>query len=356
MASPQQLDVVSPGEIEDTLTKLMTKGLLGGAPTPLEAVGVDPAALAHGVPGTSTAVDGLSGHALADGATIIGGPPEGGALLDRPVGSFLAEHATEQSVELEQFAGEGGVSYLARRVAGAGEMQMLGMDVNLIDFVPGGDVVQMVAGERFDPSSMLLSLAKGRMEAEAVHGHLLDMGREGDREHARADARQSSDPVLGDQPGAGPGGNAVTAGRDVGQRGEEKADALDVEEGEGGGPGGTRATDRLGRPRIDGDTAARDLALVSSEHALDLDNAVSQWDEHDVHTEMTLHGRRLEIDTHYDAHNPDNRKEVETADSHARHIPDAADRETVTEGSRMAFRSQVHAHLEAAARDEGMSR
>jgi hypothetical protein len=228
-------------------------------------------------------------------------------------------------------------------------MQINGMDVNLIDFVPGGDFVQMAAGEKFNPSSMMLALAKGRMEAEMIHGHLLH--RETDQERAERQIEMASSPSMSEAPGPEQArwGNRKPdgAGLDGGAAEEDKA--MDGHEGEG-------RTDASGRPSIDSDTAARDMAILGHEHARNLDNAVSQWDEQDVHTEMMLHGRRIEIDTHFDAHNPDNAKEREKAEDHAKEIPIDGNRETVTEGSRMAFRSQVHAHLEAASRDDGISR
>lgn len=368
MANPQQLDIVKPNEIEDTLTRLMTKGLLGGVPTPVSPVSVDPGLLEHAESGTASVVDGLSSHAMSHGATVISGPPEGGSLLERPVGSFLAEQAGHQSIEIEQFAGDHGPTYLAKRIAGAGEMQIAGMDVNLIDFVPGGDFVQMAAGEKFDPSHVLMALAKGRMEAEAIHGHLLH--RETDHERAERRAEMASSPSMAEEDASGSGEHAGH-GRSVnGPRGQDAVETDPWGIGDGAGPegqtdGGGLATgaekgtgrvDMAGRPALDSDTAARDLAILGREHARNLDNAVSQWDEQDVHTEMVLHGRRIEIDTHFDAHHPDNVKEREKAEDHAREIPVDGNKETVTEGSRMAFRSQVHAHLEAASRDEGISR
>lgn len=354
MANPQQLDIVKPNEIEDTITKLMTRGLLGGAPTPVDGIMADPGMFESGATGAATEVDGLSSHAMSHGATVISGPSEGGSLLERPVGSFLAEQATHQSLELEQFAGDHGPTYLAKRVAGAGEMQLAGMDVNLIDFVPGGDFVQMAAGEKFNPSSMMMALAKGRMEAEVIHGHLLH--RETDQERAERQVEMASSPSMSESPMSGPGSP------DAGRWGTRSADGAGLEgnsEGEGqavDGQEGAGRIDAAGRPALDNDTAARDMAILGNEHARNLDNAVSQWDEHDVHTEMMLHGRRIEIDTHFDAHNPDNAKEREKAEDHAKEIPVDGNNETVTEGNRMAFRSQVHAHLEAASRDEGISR
>jgi len=358
MANPQQLDIVKPNEIEDTITRLMTKGLLGGAPTPVDAIGVDPGMFENAASGSASTVDGLSSHAMSHGATVISGPPEGGSLLERPVGSFLAEQATHQSLEIEQYAGDHGPTYLAKRVAGAGEMQMAGMDVNLIDFVPGGDFVQMAAGEKFDPSHVMMALAKGRMEAEVVHGHLLH--RETDRERAEHRIDMASSPSMTDET-SGAGG-MEHAGGGITPWGNAKRDGVSMDgaaDGEGatmGGEEGGGRTDAAGRPAIDGDTAARDLAILGGEHARNLDNAVSQWDEQDVHTEMMLHGRHIEIDTHFDAHNPDNTKEREKAEDHAKEIPVDGNTETVTEGNRMAFRSQVHAHLEASSRDEGIAR
>ena len=367
MANPQQLDIVKPGEIEDTITGLMTKGLLGGAPTPVDGALVDPSVLDHGASNAAMPADGMSSEAFSHGATVISGPEEGGALLERPVGSFLAEHAGDQSIELDPNAGESGATYLARRIAGAGEMTVAGMEVNLIDYVPGGDFVQMAAGERFNPTSVMMALAKGRMEAEVIHGHLLH--RETDHDRVPEDTRRAASPSIDDRHLAhAEQGLHHEAGTSRGARGggDNRAEGSEAdrtsphEEGERdaheGAPGTGPGLDRKGRPRIDADTAARDLAILGSEHARNLDNAVSQWDEQDVHTEMTLHGRRIEVDTHFDAHNVDNAKERDIARDHARKIPDSQNKETVTEGSKMAFRSQVHAHLEAASKDEGIAR
>lgn len=370
MANPQQLDVVKPSEIQDTITNLMTKGFLGGAPTPVGGIDADPGMFDHAASDATSSVEGMSSHAMAHGATIISGPPEGGALLDRPVGSLLAEQAAEQSVEIEQFASDHGPTYLAKRIAGAGEMQIAGYDLNVIDFVPGGDLVQMVAGERFDPSHMMLALAKGKMEAEVIHGHLLH--RETDQERAQRQAEQASSPAMADEhdgprpdhPHQESRAPTEAVSREESPWGADRAAGKDAQSDAAGeaqhqeGRGGEEAAGAgfAGRIPLDSDTAARDLAILSGEHARNLDNAVSQWDEHDVHTEMMLHGRRIEIDTHFDAHHEDNRKEREVADDHVKEIPVDGNKETVTEGNRMAFRSQVHAHLEAAARDEGISR
>lgn len=377
MANPQQLDIVKPNEIEDTITHLMTKGFLGGAPMPVDAMHADPSMFDHATSGTASAVDGLSSHAMAHGSTIISGPEEGGAFLDRPVGSLLAQQASEQSVEIEQFASEHGPTYLARQIAGAGEMQIAGYDLNVIDFVPGGDLVQMVAGEKFDPSHMMMALAKGKMESEVVHGHLLH--RETDQERAERQIERASSPSMADEPSS-PVENvqrhsADDRGPERSPWGADKAEGPDhLAEGPVNGPSEGQATavqeqavqeqdgqeavpgSAGARIPLDNDTAARDLAILGHEHARNLDNAVSQWDEQDVHTEMTLHGRKIEIDTHFDAYNEDNRKEREMADEHVREIPIDGNKETVTEGSRMAFRSHVHAHMEAAARDEGITR
>ncbi|MFZ3481732.1 hypothetical protein [Sphingomonas sp. 3-13AW] len=358
MTNPQQLNVVHPSEIQDIISQLMTKGFLGVSPVPVGDMTADAGVFEHGAAPAGSSVDGLPSHAMPNAATIISGPPEGGSLLDRPVGAFLSEQAEDRSISLEQFTSEEGHTYLAKRLAGAGEMEVGGVRVNAIDFVPGGDIVKLAAGEEFNANSLGLSLAKGLVEANVLHGSRsrteTNEGRALDGA-GMLEARQIANgagaphhPALeeGCSLHSGDGGG----GADAQEAPTADDQALGFQDGVA-----LLATGRRRRQSIDFDTEARDMAIVGAEHALNLDNAVSQWDEQDVHTEMMLHGRKVEIDTHFDAHHDDNRKERDTAGDHAKEIPVDGNTETVTHGAKMAFRSQVHAHLEATARDEGIT-
>lgn len=309
-------------------------------------------ALGHGLDGLFPGADpvdvtGLHGAQVDDGSVLHHGPSEGGDLLDRPSAGYMAHSSAGNGLELQQ---DGDVSQIARDIDKAGTFTIDGQEISVLDYVPGGDYVQMAAGN-VNPSQLAMGLLHHGMERQMRMGEDISevQGEDGTVEVGLMVARGQSSGV------------ATEAGMQNGQDHEENA--LVMEEGFGRGEDASADTVVITSARGSGSVAkgpdadqnARDMESLALQHRMDLDTAVQTSDQQTVHTQMHAHGRTLEVETNFEATAPDNREEREEAAEHVQDVAHSAMTETESSRPDMHFRSRVMAHLDAQARDEGIS-
>lgn len=316
-----------------------------GAPVPVDhAFGDQLDNMATTVGGGHDAT-GMAAANLAEGGTVINGPAAGGAFLDRPAGDFLAHASDMQALDIS--VPHHGVAEAIKSIEGYSHLNVGGLDIDLMDYVPGGDIVQIMSGQAADPSSLSMMIAKNGFSHEV--GTQAEISRGPgllDGPTFEAPGEQASpDAGFGEAVGAGTEKDADTFG--IGEAGVAAAE----------GAGAHAAARRIAKGASpDSDVLERDRGMLLEEHALNLETSVGSFDQSVVHTEMHAHGRTLAVDTHFEAHHPNNEFEKHVADDHVHdEVLHAPRDETTTERPAMTFRTLVHAHLDAAAQDEGMS-
>ena len=290
----------------------------------------------HAAPGTD--VTGMGGHLVEDGSILHHGPSSDGTLLDRPSGGYLAHASTQAGVGVE--ADGMGISSIARSINEAGTLQMDGHTIQVLDYVPGGDMVQAVAGHA-DPAQMMMGLAKMGIEQE------MGAHEAGNRDHAARSGDMERDATASFHGIAGGGGGASAARpRSAASEWGGRSGRAGPGEIHGGGANGHAP---------DADENARDLEELALEHKRDLDTAVETSDVSHVHTEIHAHGRTLSIDTDYEARVPDHDHERKEAAEHVDAVTHSPVGDVQHDEPGIHFRSQVASHLDAMSRDEGMS-
>lgn len=298
--------------------------------------------LAHGLDGTfpndaGVDVTGMNGSQIDSGSVLHHGPSEGGELLDRPSAGYLAHASTDSGVALTH---DMDVSTIARDINDAGTFSTGSGSVSVMDYLPGGDMVQLAAGQ-VDPSQIAMGALQQGMERQmadgGVHSATTAGGGAMDPSGLQdASARQPGVQTTGGpvpQDGASDGGSAASGG---------------------GTTAAIAAARSFGGHVPDADENARDMEALAFQHRLDLDTAVETSDSAHVHTEIHAHGRTLEIDTDFEATAHDNAEERAEAAEHVREATHSPLSEMEHSRPDMHFRSKVHAFLDAASRDEGM--
>jgi hypothetical protein len=295
--------------------------------------------LAHGVDGVlpgSEPVDvtGLSGSHIDSGSVMHHGPVDGGMQIDRPSTGYLAESSVSHGVEMEKGLD---VSTIARDVDKAGSMTIDGQTYSVLDYMPGGDFVQMAAGS-VNPAQLMMSLGQYGMKRQ------MESGAPGNVPASGASAGQS-------QSDAARGADGLPI---EGASGERSPSEI-ARQARAGGHEAVAAARAAGHHVPDADENARDLERLALQHRLDLDTAVETSDSARVHTEVHAHGRTLEIDTDFEATARSNTEERAEAAEHVMETTHASLSETEHTRPDMRFRSKVQAHLDAAAQDQGLS-
>lgn len=276
---------------------------------------------AHAMDGTIESlqgidVTGLNGAHVTDGSQILHGPNEGGDFLERPGAGYLAHSSASGNLSVEQGKE---ISNLARNFQEKGTFTYNGQDYSVLDYMPGGDLVQMAAGS-VDPSQTLMMLIQ--------HG----------AKHAAVDQARG------------------LVGQDSMSQGIP--DNTSTEDNSGFGPfgAGESPTGRRQASDIpDADENARDMDLLAFEHRKDLNTAVETSDETRVKTEVHAHGRTLSIETEFEARIPNNDIEKAEASDHVEKATHSGLDESEHKRHGMRFRSMIHAHLDKMAKDEGIS-
>lgn len=312
-------------EEETTFGRLARSGLLHVASAGTASAignGIDQA-ISHG---SATDVTGLNGEQVTDGSIMHHGPTDAGELLDRPSGGYLAHASAANGVGVEQGHD---ISHIARNIDDAGTLTVDGNRIAVLDYVPGGDFVQLAAGHA-NPTQIMMTLAQHGIAQEM--GHANPDGTTGGHEAGRA--RDTT---------VGMGDDAFESEATAGRMG-----------GAAGGRGRT-ASSGVGQHVPDGAENAQDLEELALMHRRDLDVAVETSDQASVHTQIHAHGRTLEIDTQFEARAPDNDLERAEAAEHVGEVAHGATAEHEHDAPRMHFRSKVQAHLDAMAQDEGLS-
>ncbi len=275
-----------------------------------------------------TDVTGLAGAQIDGGSTFHHGPAAGGDMLERPAAGYMAESSAHSGVTLDQDVS--GISTIARDVNEAGTFTYDGQSYEVLDYIPGGDLVQIAAGSA-NPTQIMTTLAQ--------HGIAQQM-RGGDPSAGDRHAPAGPDPVGGSSTTMEAGGSSTPNDAAGSQRGDASRSIADPVHGQ---------------HVPDADENARDREALMLQHRMDLDTAVETSDQSRVVTEVHAHGRTLSIDTEFEARAPDNAEERAEAEEHVHEAARSATDETENATADMRFRSKVQAHLDAASRDEGMS-
>jgi hypothetical protein len=305
--------------------------------------------LAHGLDGAfpndaGVDVTGMNGSQIDSGSVLHHGPSEGGELLDRPSAGYLAHASTDSGVALTH---DMDVSTIARDINDAGTFSTGSGSVSVMDYLPGGDMVQLAAGQ-VDPSQIAMGMLQQGMERQMADG-----GATG----TTATGGVAMDPsgiqdVTTSEPGARTTEGIVPQ---EGMSGGTAAATGGTAAATGGGTAAAIAAARsFGGHVPDADENARDMEALAFQHRLDLDTAVETSDSAHVHTEIHAHGRTLEIDTDFEATAHDNAEERAEAAEHVREATHSPLSEMEHSRPDMHFRSKVHAFLDAASRDEGI--
>lgn len=284
------------------------------------------------IAGTTPAdVTGLNGAQITDGSTLHHGPADAGDLLDRPAGGYLA-HASSSNGVIMQNGHD--ISSIARDIDKAGTLTMDGHSISVLDYVPGGDFVQIAAGHA-DPTQIMMTLAQHGIERE-----LGGMAKKAVTGGGRTESIDLIGDSENDRNSSGPG----SIGADDEHHDPKTGDGRHQK------PGGMNA-----QHIPDADENARDLEQLAVMHKMDLDAAVETSDQSSVHTEIHAHGRTLEIDTEFEARAASNDAERAEASEHVEEVAHGSMTEHEHDAPNMHFRSKVQAHLDAMAKDEGMS-
>lgn len=303
---------------EPLLGKLARMGVVG-----ITTAGVG-STFAHGLDGAfpdagPIDVTGLHGAQIDSGSIMHHGPADGGDLLDRPSAGYMAHSSSTNGIELQH---DGEVTTIARHMDKAGTFNVDGNEISVLDYIPGGDMVQMAAGN-IDPSQIMMTIAQHGIQNQMSHDTVGTPGRTR-TEVGAADVAESND------------GSSINAE-------EGRVDRIG------------RKVDADGQHIPDADENARDMEALALQHRIDLDTAVETSDQYRVHTEIHAHGRTLVIDTDFEATAKDNSFERAEAAEHVEEVAHAPVGEMEHSRPDMHFRSKVQAHLDAAAQDEGMS-
>lgn len=251
-------------------------------------------------------VTGMAGANLPDGSVFHHGPGDPN-ILERPAGGYLADASHAGSVEITR---NNEISNIARSLDDTSTLTINGHQLNVLDYTPGGDLVQLAAG-RGDPAQIMVMMGQFGMQ----HGF-------GSQNH---NGSRVSDEIAQND-----------------DRPDRDADGKKIR------------YDAHGRRLPDIDEEARDREALAFQHRLDLDTVVETSDSARVHTQITAHGRTLSVDTDFEAYDYDNQYEREEAADHAKNTELTARDEFENHARNMRFRSQIRAHLEAASKDEGL--
>lgn len=320
---------------ETITSQILRHGLLGVASSGVASTyvnGLDE--VLHQEPADVT---GLAGAQVDTGSVLHHGPSSGGELLDRPVAGYMAESSAHSGLSVEQSTSE--VSRIARDLNEAGTFTHDGQSYEVLDYIPGGDFVQIAAGTA-NPTQIMMTIAQ--------HGIINQM-----RQQDLGSGGQATEAGgIGDPATAPHRGGAIDGARDEG-RGRSVAGGQGSASNDGGRSIADAGHDDHDLP--DADENARDREALMLRHRLDLDTAIETSDQSRVTTEIHAHGRTLTIDTEFEARAQDNSEERAEAEDHVHEASRAATEETENSAPDMHFRSKVQAHLDAASRDDGMA-
>lgn len=280
----------------------------------------------------ATDVSGLSAGSIGDGSLMHHGPIEGGAALDRPSAGYMAQASLDEGVSID--SPESGVSNIARDINQAATLEIDGQEIQVLDYIPGGDMIQLAAGQA-NPGQVIMQLAHQGITREMM------MNQSGGTIDVQQAMTENSASGIDQGSGAQDQNGSSNVGVDAG---------VDASAG-AAGAAGAAAMQRV----PDADENARDLEALIIQHRQDVDTAVQSTDIAQVHTEIHAHGRTLEINTDFEATKSDNEEERKDASEHVTEVSQNVRNEVNHYEPGMHMRSRIAAHLDAASRDDGMS-
>lgn len=305
-------DEISPVSIAQTAGQLIT----GFPPDPSQVLGSD-------VINETKVLDitGSNGSYVGDGSIIYQGPQAGGDLMDRPLSGYLAHSSAAEGIELERTMD---MTTIARNIDSAGTFTVDGQKISVLDYIPGGDIVQATSGN-VDPAKLIIELAHyGSVNSQETRQEAFHQESKDENVSNVAEEEQYQNSIKSNDSFEG-------------QKNLEKHQTQDVD---------AQYADQAQK--------AQDLESLSLQHRLDLHTVVETSDQSEVLTSIHAHGQTLELKTVFEARSPDHQEEQKEAESHVKDLVHSPLEETESKKPDMIFRSKVLAHLDAAARDEGI--
>lgn len=257
-------------------------------------------------------ITGKAGQVLGEGADLLGGPQLGGDTLERPIAGYAATYGANSGIEITHAPDTMG--HIARSIADNSTMNLNGREIDLLDYLPGGDIIQVEAGKQLTAADYAQTIS-----ALGI-GHAMRNGIELDMSAKRDDTLGEVQKMLSasdDQD------QNADRGKDLGNH--DSASVLDAElaasplAATGQPPAQKRDNESI---NVGDESMAMD-ALIS-EHRLALNTAVANSDYTQVHSEIHVGGKTLTIDTSYEARNDDNSYERKVGQEHVNDIAQGA--------------------------------
>jgi hypothetical protein len=241
--------------------------------------------------------------------------------MDRPLSGYLAHSSAAEGIELERTMD---MTTIARNIDSAGTFTVDGQEISVLDYIPGGDIVQATSGN-VDPAKLIIELAHyGSVNSQETRQEAFHQESKDENVSNVAEEEQYQNSIKSNDPFEG-------------QKNLEKHQTQDVD---------AQYADQAQK--------AQDLESLSLQHRLDLHTVVETSDQSEVLTSIHAHGQTLELKTVFEARSPDHQEEQKEAESHVKDLVHSPLDETESKKPDMVFRSKVLAHLDAAARDEGL--
>lgn len=307
------------------LPKLLQMGLTGAAGGIITQHMAAPF-LEGDIPDAS-GVDVTNATTNLEGAELISGPADGGAMLDRPAAGYLADHSASQGLDL-QYEHES-VSQIAADMDKAGTMTVNGETIKVLDYAPGGSFVQAVAG------TLSGAEAVNMLGQTMIHSGALSR----EIERTQGQGTISLDELTPDQTnpsmvtggahhyGDGPATNSFENHHSLSMF-SEGGDADDEENAKND----IQRTDSPLRQQLE------------IEHRLALQAALETSDEANISSTVQVGGKSLSIKTHYEARHPDNAVEQKEGEKHLQDVMHRPGNDIQTANEHFRMRSLIESN------------
>jgi hypothetical protein len=259
-------------EEQSTLSKMIKMGLAGTTGNivtqHIAAPFIDESIPSVGRKNVTDEIDNI------DGAELHSGPAEGGAMLDRPIAGYLAEQTVGNSLSLEYTPDT--ISTIASNVDEASTMTVNGETIKVLDYAPGGDLIQASGGTQLDASSALGMVGQLAITTGSLQGAL------------------GTEEIAGQSQGFSSGLELSEDGNDNGDRDSE-----------------SKEINKPGSPLRD---------QLEAEHRLALQTALQTSDETEIETEVHSGGKSLKVKTSFEARMADSSQEQKEGEKHIQDI------------------------------------
>ena len=313
-----------PGIIS-TVTKTVAGSILTNA---IIGVSVD-SLMAGNIPDAGTAVETpqISGE-------VIKGPAAGGPVMERPMAGALADQSMQQSLSLEY-----GQNAQVTPTSGEGILEVNGKPFEVAKYIPGADVSSILNGDGLDISDSLSMMAQtGMQKASATTGI-----------HHSADAAQASQAAQATQMTAVQKAALRTGGQQMAKEGikgsDTENDSTDTLEENGEiSPNGRTTPAKSGTVEMkeqQKEIERPQREMLERDHRQQMQESLRTQDIGVVHTEKSIGGKTVSIDTAFEARDANVEKEKRVGDEHVRKALSSGNSEKQVDMEHIRMRSQI---------------